>query len=203
MLYDSNAAGGRSDWFHVPEMSRKRQGHTAVLLPMGTVLVAGGSDAGHAIASVEILNLQTMGWRSAPSMATARASHTATVLPTGQVLVVGGVDGGTFHASAEVYDPLRNSWSTAGQMSTARAYHTATLLTSGKVLVLGDGSTTRRISPVQVPGLSGVTAIEAGLNHTLALIRDQRVVAWGDGLLGQLGDGTSGIHPIPVQVRFP
>ena len=36
---------------------------------------------------------------------------------------------------------------------------------------LGDGSTTTRLTPVQVSGLGGVTAIAAGLDHSLALKR--------------------------------
>jgi len=35
----------------------------------------------------------------------------------------------------------------------------------------GDGTTTNRSSPVQVTGLSDVTAIAAGYYHTLALPR--------------------------------
>jgi len=67
---------------------------------------------------------------------------------------------------------------------------------------LGDGTTTRqRHSPVQVPGLSNVSAIAAGGNHTLALKQDGTVWAWGDNGDGQLGDGTIGTHrPSPFQV---
>lgn len=44
-------------------------------------------------------------------------------------------------------------------------------------------------APVAVPGLSAVTAIAAG-NHSLALLADGAVMAWGPNNVGQLGDGS-------------
>ena len=57
---------------------------------------------------------------------------------------------------------------------------------------LGDSSTTQRKTPVQAGTLTGVIAVAAGANHTLALKSDGTVWAWGYNLYGQLGDGTSG-----------
>jgi alpha-tubulin suppressor-like RCC1 family protein len=45
--------------------------------------------------------------------------------------------------------------------------------------------------PVAVGGLSGVVAIAAGAQHSLALLSDGTVMAWGDNESGQLGDGTT------------
>ena len=57
---------------------------------------------------------------------------------------------------------------------------------------LGDGTTTNRSTPVQVTGLtSGVRAVSAGSRHTLALLSDGSVEAWGSNLFGQLGDGST------------
>ncbi len=45
--------------------------------------------------------------------------------------------------------------------------------------------------PIKVEGLSGVTAIAAGAGgQALALLSDGRVKAWGDDVLGELGNGT-------------
>ena len=65
---------------------------------------------------------------------------------------------------------------------------------------LGDGTTTQRLTPVQVSGLTGVTAIAAGFAHVLALRSDGTVWAWGNNDFGQLGDGTITTRHTPVQV---
>ena len=65
---------------------------------------------------------------------------------------------------------------------------------------LGDGTTTKRLVPVQVAGLSGVVAVAAGKYHSLALKSDGTVWAWGRNYYGQLGDGTTAERHAPVQV---
>ncbi|GIG59824.1 hypothetical protein Lfu02_41960 [Longispora fulva] len=72
---------------------------------------------------------------------------------------------------------------------------------------LGDGTTAGRNVPGQVcagttcPGpLAGVTAVEAGHTHTLALLDDGTVLAWGDNGGGRLGDGTATDRPHPTRV---
>jgi alpha-tubulin suppressor-like RCC1 family protein len=46
-------------------------------------------------------------------------------------------------------------------------------------------------TPVSVSGLSGVVAVSAGGSHSLALLGDGTVMAWGANEHGQLGDGTT------------
>jgi hypothetical protein len=59
------------------------------------------------------------------------------------------------------------------------------------------------ILPVTARGLSGVTAIAAGISHSLALLSDGTVQIWGDNRYGQLGDGTiSNGSPGPVPVNW-
>lgn len=75
---------------------------------------------------------------------------------------------------------------------------------------LGNGSRTDRLTPVQVCAigavdctvgeLSGVKAIATGNYHSLALLMDGTVVAWGDNLSGQLGDGSTSTRSTPVRV---
>jgi alpha-tubulin suppressor-like RCC1 family protein len=59
--------------------------------------------------------------------------------------------------------------------------------------------------PVQVQGLTGAVAVPAGYQHSLALLSDGTVMAWGDNGFNQLGqsDGIGGIQSsnVPVQVR--
>jgi alpha-tubulin suppressor-like RCC1 family protein len=47
-------------------------------------------------------------------------------------------------------------------------------------------------TPMPVSGLSEVKAIAAAGNHSLALLKNGTVMAWGDDTWGQLGDGSSG-----------
>jgi alpha-tubulin suppressor-like RCC1 family protein len=65
---------------------------------------------------------------------------------------------------------------------------------------LGNGTTTSTTLPVQVPGLSNMTAVATGWNHTCALRNDGMVYCWGNNTYGQLGDGTGTARLLPVQV---
>jgi alpha-tubulin suppressor-like RCC1 family protein len=66
---------------------------------------------------------------------------------------------------------------------------------------LGDGSISASSStPVPVSELAGVTAISAGGYHSLALLADGTVRAWGNDEYGQLGDGATSSSGVPVTV---
>jgi hypothetical protein len=56
---------------------------------------------------------------------------------------------------------------------------------------LGDGSSTPRLTPVFVTGISDATAIAVSENHSCAVISNNKVKCWGNNLRGQLGDGTT------------
>ena len=66
---------------------------------------------------------------------------------------------------------------------------------------LGDGtSTNNRLAPVAVTGLTGITVISAGGDHSMALKSDGTVWTWGINWYGVLGDGTTTTRAIPGQV---
>jgi len=56
---------------------------------------------------------------------------------------------------------------------------------------LGDGTTTTRLAPTDVTGLSNVTAIGAGAGHVCVLLSGGIVQCWGDNSNGQLGTGST------------
>ena len=88
--------------------------------------------------------------------------------------------------------------------------HVCALSTKGTVACAGDntsgqlglaqGLKSLPDAPVTIPGLSGVTAVTSGDFHTCAIIAGGKMVCWGEGSDGQLGNGTkSGSYgPSPV-----
>lgn len=66
---------------------------------------------------------------------------------------------------------------------------------------IGDGSTTNRLTPVDVLGLtSGVTAIAVGGSHSCALTAGGSVLCWGGNDHGSLGNNSQVPSPVPVAV---
>ncbi len=76
---------------------------------------------------------------------------------------------------------------------------------------IGDGTTTQRDNPVKVSLGSwvqghpapDVVSLFGGYGHSLALLSDGVLLAWGDNSFGQLGDGTGENSHVPVQVALP
>lgn len=66
---------------------------------------------------------------------------------------------------------------------------------------LGQGtSVSQNPTPHQIPNFGGVAAVEAGVNHSVALKTDGSVWTWGGNTDGQLGDGTTTMHLPPARV---
>ena len=66
---------------------------------------------------------------------------------------------------------------------------------------LGDGTTRRRLTPVDVQGLSGgVAALALGHRQSCALLTRGAVECWGGNEFGQLGDGTTRRRLAAVEV---
>ncbi|MGA0971489.1 MAG: RCC1 domain-containing protein, partial [Ilumatobacteraceae bacterium] len=92
---------------------------------------------------------------------------------------------------------------------TAGRNHTCAVLSTGAVKCwgynasgqLGDGTTTDRLTPTAVTGLSSdVTAITTGRNHTCALRATGAVECWGYNFEGRLGDGSTTDRHTPTPV---
>jgi alpha-tubulin suppressor-like RCC1 family protein len=89
----------------------------------------------------------------------------------------------------------------------AGADHACAVTTAGAVLCwgnnsdgqLGDGTRTRRLTPVGVSGLdSGVAAVTSGVTHSCALTVGGGVECWGRNQFGELGDATISGSLTPV-----
>jgi hypothetical protein len=65
---------------------------------------------------------------------------------------------------------------------------------------VGDGTTTRRTSPVQVGSDSDWVAVSAGYEVSMALKDDGSLWAWGRNLNGEVGDGTTSDRSAPVRI---
>lgn len=95
----------------------------------------------------------------------------------------------------------------------AASGHTLALKSDGTVWAwgfndrgqLGDGTTTTRQAPAQVPGLTDVVAVAAssillGVSRSVAVKADGTVWSWGDGAYGALGDGTLAPRLTPAAI---
>lgn len=91
----------------------------------------------------------------------------------------------------------------------AGSEHTVALMADGTVKTwgsnaygqLGNNAAASSSTPVTVSGLGGtVKGIAAGAQHTLALMADGTIKAWGYNYFGQLGDGSTTTRTLPVMV---
>ena len=124
-------------------LAARGRGHTATLLPSGSVLVVGGYPGGNMLPSAELYDPVTGSWTATGSMEHGRGYHTATLLADGTVLVAGGLYS---EPSAELFDPATGAWSETGSMLHGRHDFTATLLLDGRVLVAAfEGSSTSEL----------------------------------------------------------
>ncbi|MDP9388105.1 MAG: hypothetical protein M3Q48_09395, partial [Actinomycetota bacterium] len=124
-------------WSNAPDLATVRGTASAVILPDGKVLVAGGGVGAIALAATEVFDPGTGKSTAAAPLNQARRGHRAVVLRDGRVLVAGGIAEGALLAAAEVYDPEKGTWSPTAPMSTARLGHSLSLLGDGRVLVAG------------------------------------------------------------------
>lgn len=108
---------------------------------------------------------------------------------TGIIAISAGGDGGSDFSGAHNYALALKNDGTIWAWGSNK---------SGK---LGDGTTTDRYTPVQVSGMTGVTAISGGWDHSVVLKNDGTVWAWGSNGNGQLGDGTTTDRLTPVKVN--
>jgi hypothetical protein len=135
---------GTNSWSPANPLITGRDGHTALRLDDGRVLVVGGyggapntlADTGSVLASAELFDPVTGIWTATGALGTARRNHAMIRLDADRILVVGGSDAsGTALTSAEIYDANTGVWSPAASMSAARISPLIAQLPGGGVLV--------------------------------------------------------------------
>jgi alpha-tubulin suppressor-like RCC1 family protein len=147
--------------------------HTLALSSSGTVLAWGNNSSG----------------QLGDGTAVTRRSPVTTLRADGSVFSgVIKISGGAYHSLAITSDGIVWAWggNSKGQ--------------------LGDGTTTDRKNPVQAlksggSAITGAVDVSAGYDHSLALLADGTVYAWGGNSKGQLGNGSQTDQPGAVQVK--
>ena len=129
-------------WIATGSMGTPREGHTAVRLLDGRVLVAGGANESESdMTSAELYDPESGTWSPTGNMLKPYGGFAATLLRDGRVLVGDEGDepsGNDPNIGAEVYDPASGTWTATGRMVFRKeCCLTATLLGDGRVLVTG------------------------------------------------------------------
>ncbi len=143
----------------------------------------------------------------------AGANHSLALKANGDVLAWGS-DGfeqlGNVEITTNQSTPVAVSNATSVVAISAGSIHSLVLKSDGTLLSwgndgsgqLGDGGTnTSQTTPVAVFNATGIVAISAGANHSLALKDNGTMLAWGSDIGGQLGNDVTKVNKsIPVVV---
>jgi alpha-tubulin suppressor-like RCC1 family protein len=189
--------------------------HNCSLTSTGGVKCWGGNSYGQlgdGSTMQRLTPVDVVGLSSGVSEVFARGIHTCVLTITGGIKCWGYNnygqvgDGSTTHRMT----PVDVAGLSSGVSYVSLGYyHTCALTNTGGIKCwgynsygqLGDGSTTHRLTPVDVVGLSsGVNMVNAGGVNTCALISANSVKCWGSINIGQLGDGSAAYKLVPADV---
>lgn len=190
--------------------------HTCALLADGTVVCWGANASGQlgdGSTTGSLTPVAASGIANAVAIS-AGSSHTCAVISDGTIRCWGRNlfgqlgNGGNLNSST----PVAVSGITTATAIASGGSHTCARLSDGNVrcwgshsldqlgntgLITGSSSST----PVTVSGLANAVSIEAGTNHTCAVINTGIVSCWGDNIAGQLGGFWTLEATIPLSFR--
>ena len=220
----SQIAGG---WFHT--LALKSDGSRVYAWGFGGQGQIGINTLDDIFAPVEVLGVGGTGYLSDISQIAAGAGHSLALKSDGsRVYAWGWNENGQVGNNStinslipvEVVGVGGTGYLTDISQIAAGDWHSIALKSDGSRVYtwgsnwygeLGNNTFTDSLVPVEVlkgeqvgpdpTYLSDISQIAAGTNHTIALKSDgSRVYAWGSGWVGQLGNGSTALSPIPVQV---
>jgi hypothetical protein len=171
-------------------MVEPRDGHSAVRLLDGRVLIVGGTEgsSGPELTSAELYDPATGTWTATGDMLRRPDGFSPTLLRDGRVLV-GDVDhlgADDLVHGAEVYDPASGTWTATAKMvkradfpSDTAGWDTATLLGDGKVLLAEYRGAAQLYDPASRTWTATGKMITPRLGPTATLLSDGRVLVAG------------------------
>ena len=192
--------------------------HTVALKADGSVMAWGDNASGQLGDGISMFSFSPLAVNGLTGVAVIAAgnNHSVALKADGTVVAWGNNASGQLGNNSKIASSIPVAVLSLPKLSTANAiasvavgvYHTVALKGDGTVVAwgdnqygqLGDGSTTNRLSPVAVPGLTDVVAVAVGVHYTVALKADGQVMAWGRNSQGQLGNGdtTNQLSPVPI-----
>ena len=156
----------------------------------GVVAISGGGM--HSVALKQDGTIWAWGRNEVGELGNGTLVNSSTPVQVGGLTGMVSVAAGRYHTLAVKNDGTIWAWgaNTWGQLG------------NGAVATTGCSCETQ---PFQIPGLADVAAVSGGAEHSLALLGNGTVRAWGENAWGQLGNGTTittGCYciPNPVQV---
>lgn len=186
--------------------------HTCAVTSTGGVKCWGANDFGQlgdGTTTQRLIPVDVVGLGDKISAIAAGGGYTCALTENGGAKCWGNNSAGQLGDGTQVdrLTPVDVTGLTGGAqaLSASSYYHTCAVTVGGGAKCwgnnyrgqLGDGTTTRRLTPVDVAGLqSGVRVISTGSEHTCAVLQTGAAKCWGADPYGQLGIG-------PWQYPYP
>ncbi|HWH36003.1 MAG TPA: kelch repeat-containing protein [Acidimicrobiales bacterium] len=186
-------------WTTAASMGTRRALHSAILVPDGRVMVAGGRTCDQPppaacnftfrTDSVEFYDPATDTWTPGAPLAVARHTTSPALLASGEVLIPAGFTPFGSGNNADRYDPATATTTLTGNLNVARARQGAMVLDDGRVLVaagFGGENTSEIYDPAtDTWTLTGNVAAARRFNFFFTVLPDGRALIAGGQVPGE------------------